>query len=156
MFGFVLAITEVNTFLVVRYFTFANGTLDGCPTLLKFRRILAWQLTNNRWIVDEERAEAEARIGMVHRILTAPKHAKKYQRRRWECTAAAPYQQYKCRGGCNKKVRTYCACSPGVWLCFNCFPQHIRSAESEDGLTSPESILFLPLFLTLIVTLTLS
>ena len=79
-----------------------------------------------------ERAEAEARIGMVHRILTAPKHAKKYQRRRWECTAAAPYQQYKCRGECNKKVRTYCACSPGVWLCFNCFPQHIRSAESED------------------------
>jgi hypothetical protein len=36
--GFVLAITEVNTFLAVRYFTFANGTLDGCPTLLKFRR----------------------------------------------------------------------------------------------------------------------
>ncbi len=95
MFGFVLAITEANAFLAVRYFTFANGTLDGCPTLLKFRRILAWQLINNRWIVEEERAEAEARIGTVHHLLTAPKHAKKYQRRRWECTAAAPYQQYK-------------------------------------------------------------
>ncbi len=80
MFGFVLAITKVNTFLAVRYFTFANGTIDGCPTLMKFCRILAWQLINNRWIVEEERAEAEARIGNVHRILTAPKHAKKYQR----------------------------------------------------------------------------
>jgi hypothetical protein len=80
VFGFVLAITKVNTFLAVRYFTFANGTIDGCPTLMKFCRILAWQLINNRWIVEEERAEAEARIGNVHRILTAPKHAKKYQR----------------------------------------------------------------------------
>ena len=55
VFGFVLAITEVNAFLAVRYFTFSNGTLDGCPTLLKFCRILSWQLINNRWIVEEER-----------------------------------------------------------------------------------------------------
>ena len=34
VFGFVLAITEVNAFLALRYFTFANGTLDGCPTIL--------------------------------------------------------------------------------------------------------------------------
>jgi hypothetical protein len=103
VFGFLLAITEVNAFLDLRYFPFANVTIDGCPILLKFCRILAWQLINNSWIVEEERAEAEARIGTVHRILTAPKHAKKYQRCKWECTAAAPLSAVQVPWGMQQK-----------------------------------------------------
>ena len=34
VFLFVLAISEVNAFLALRYFTFAKGTIPGCPTLI--------------------------------------------------------------------------------------------------------------------------
>ena len=138
VFSFILAITEVNAFLAIRYFTFRNGEIDGCPTLLKFRRLLAWEMIRNRWIVEEERAEEALRVGDVHVLLTAPKHAKRYRNRTWDCTAAAPYQQYKCRlhtsENCRNKVRTYCACTIGEWLCTNCFPSHVRSADAVDGL----------------------
>ena len=131
VFSFLLAITEVNAFLALQYFTFGNGAIEGCPTLLQFRRLLAWQLIKNRWIVEEERVEAELRVGEVHQLLTAPKNAKSYRNWRWDCTATAPYQQYKCRKNCTKKVRTYCACTPGEWLCYNCFPDHVRRMELE-------------------------
>ncbi len=41
VFSFLLALTEVNAFLCLRYFMFAKGTIAGCPTLLTFRRRLA-------------------------------------------------------------------------------------------------------------------
>jgi hypothetical protein len=44
VFAFLLAITEVNDFLALRFFTFWNGEIEGCPTLLKFCWLLAWQL----------------------------------------------------------------------------------------------------------------
>ena len=50
VFTFILAMTEINTFLAFRYFVFGNDTIEGCPTLLIFRRRLAWQLINNPWI----------------------------------------------------------------------------------------------------------
>jgi hypothetical protein len=75
VFLFILAITEVNAFLAIRYFTFCNGDIDGCPTLLKFCRLLAWEMIRNRWIVEEERAEESLRVGDVYVLLTAPKHA---------------------------------------------------------------------------------
>jgi hypothetical protein len=56
VFLFVLAISEVNAFLALRYFTFAKGTIPGCPTLIVFCRQLAWQLIRNSWIVSAESA----------------------------------------------------------------------------------------------------
>jgi hypothetical protein len=38
VFSFILAITEINAFLALRYFVFGNDTIKGCPTLLVFRR----------------------------------------------------------------------------------------------------------------------
>jgi hypothetical protein len=132
VFTFILAITEVNAFLALRYFTFANGSIPGCPSLLVFRRRLAWQLIRNSWIVAEEEAAGDVAIGSVHRLLTAPKKAKKYQNRQWVCTAARDYQQYKCTHGCGRKIRTYCACTPGRWVCYQCYPEHVATVDSED------------------------
>jgi hypothetical protein len=36
VFAFIIAISEVNAFLAIRFFCFANGTLPGMPTLRKF------------------------------------------------------------------------------------------------------------------------
>ncbi len=87
VFSFVLAITEVNALLAIWYFTFRDGEIDGCPTLLKFRRLLAREMIRNRWIVEEEDAEAALRVGDVHMLCTAPKHAKRYRNHMWDCSA---------------------------------------------------------------------
>jgi hypothetical protein len=36
-----------------------------------------------------------------------------------------------CTHGCGKKIRTYCACTPGRWVCCQCFPDHVRSSDAE-------------------------
>ena len=131
VFTFVLAISEVNVFIALRYFTFAKGTIAGCPTLIVFRRRLAWQLIRNSWIVAEESAAGMEDVPLVHMLMTAPNHAKAYHNWQWTCTAVARFQQYKCTYGCGKKIRTYCACTPGRWVCCQCFPEHIRSLDAE-------------------------
>ena len=111
VFLFVLAISEVNAFLALRYFTFAKGTIAGCPTLIVFRRRLAWQLIRNSWIAAEESAAGLEGITSVHMLMTALYHAKLYRNRQWTCTAVVRFQQYMCKHGCGKKIRTYCACT---------------------------------------------
>ena len=46
VFTFILAVSEVNLFLVVRWFVYGNSK-EATPKLLTFRRQLAWQLINN-------------------------------------------------------------------------------------------------------------
>jgi hypothetical protein len=76
VFLFVLAISEVNAFLALRYFTFAKGTIPGCPTLIVVHRQLAWQLVRNIWIVSEESAAGTESVPSVHTLMTSPNHAK--------------------------------------------------------------------------------
>ncbi len=92
VFLFVLAISKMNAFLALRYFTFAKGTIPGCPTLIVFRWRLAWQLIRNSWIAPEETAAGLEGILSVHRIQTAPNHAKAYHNWQWICTAVARHQ----------------------------------------------------------------
>ena len=131
VFLFVLAISEVNAFLALRYFTFAKGTIAGCPTLVVFRRRLAWQLIRNSWIAAEELVGGLDGTLSVHKLMTAPNHAKFYRNWQWTCTAAARFQQYMCTHGCGKKIRTYCACTPGRWVCCQRFPDHVRLSDAE-------------------------
>ena len=46
-FAFILAISEVNKFLILRYFVYCGLFREGMPTLLEFRWKLMWQLINN-------------------------------------------------------------------------------------------------------------
>ena len=131
MFTFVLAISEVNAFLALRCFIFAKGTIAGCPTLIVFHWRLAWQLIRNSWIAAEESAAGLEGISSVHMLMTAPNHAKLYRNWQWVCTAVARFQQYMCKHGCGKKIRTYCACTPGRWVCCQCFPDHVQSLDAE-------------------------
>ena len=131
VFSFVLAISKVNALLALWYFTFAKGTIDGCPTLIVFCQCLAWQLIRNSWIAAEEMSAGLEGITSVHRMQVAPNHAKVYPNWQWVCTAVARHQQYRCTYGCGKKIRTYCACSPGTWVCYQCFLDHVRSLDSE-------------------------
>jgi hypothetical protein len=148
VFSFILAITKVNAFLCLWYFTFGKGTLPGCPILLAFCRRLAWQMINNTWIQSEPEQEEEVNIASVHRLMTAPPHAKCFRNRRWICSARSKHQQYMCRNHCGKKIRTYCACLPEHWLCYNCFSMHTPQLEMEINLVSASQHIFILFFAT--------
>ena len=54
VFALFLAISEVNAFLILRYFVCCGLRWEGRPTLLDFCRKLAWQLINNIYIGERE------------------------------------------------------------------------------------------------------
>jgi hypothetical protein len=123
VFAFILAVSEVNAFLALRYFGFGGGSIEGCPTLLVFRRRLAWQLINNNWLRQEEQETApEPHLSPIHKLVAAPPHARKWSGGTWICDANQKYQQYFCSSKCKKRTRTYCVCGPGRWLCKDCLP----------------------------------
>ena len=131
VFSFVLAVCEVNAFLVSRYFVYGNNK-DNAPTLLTFRRRLAWQLINNKWLEPDQVEHQMVVVGTRHSFLQAPNHAKEYRNRRWYCTALSKYQQYKCSLGCGRRVRTYCACNPSAWVCQFCHAKHVLAFVREE------------------------
>ena len=134
MFAYVLAVSEINVYLFVRYFVYGNGEIDEAPTLLKFRRLLAWQLICNQWLLARE---MEVNVPLVdeHVMETAPKHARIFRNRRWVCSAKRPYQQYMCSTGCGRKIRI-CRCSPGIWMCGRCHVNHCIQIQAEDCVVS--------------------
>ena len=139
VFAFLLAITEVNVYLYLRWKIWRNLTDGNMPTLHQFRKRLAYALIDNKYI-NVEKAEAAVTRSMnpkKHKLCRCPNFAKNYEDGRWNLTAKAMYQQHRCRGrGCKKMVRTYCACLPGVWMCGDCHPKHCYEVATSDESTS--------------------
>ena len=138
VFSFILAISEVNAFLAYRYFIW-NKNLQPELTLIEFRRKLALQLIRNehrkrdlveKGLLDEQQRKSKRNHGQIaHTLLTAPDHASFFSNDRWTCHAQTKYPQYVCRApGCKRRIRTYCQCNPGHWLCDRCFIDHFESA----------------------------
>ena len=126
VFSFVLAVCEVNAYLANRFFC----RPDPVPTLQQFRHKLAWQLIKNRWIVQENEVK-QSTLATVHQLMNAPPHAARFKNGRWECTAKLLYQNYPCNirncGERPKRVKTYCSCNPGKWICKFCHAGHVVS-----------------------------
>ena len=130
VFCFLLAVSEINSFLALRYFVFGNNTIEGCPLLIVFRRRLAWQLINNNFLRNEaQEAAARAPPAPIHQLVTAPNHARKWSAGAWICDASYQYQGYFCSMKCKKRIRTYCVCDPGRWLCKDCLVTHAQQHE---------------------------
>ena len=56
VFAFILTITELNTYLVCKYFVWP-GVLEKMPTLVKFCRKFSWALIDNQWISSDARMD---------------------------------------------------------------------------------------------------
>ena len=54
VFAFILAISEVNAFLILRYFVYCGLRREGITALMYFSQKLAWQLINNIYIGEWE------------------------------------------------------------------------------------------------------
>ena len=91
VFSFLLAVCEVNAFLIYRFF--CKPTV--VPTLQEFRHKLAWQLIKSSWITNQDVVEQQEACA-VHQLMKAPHHVSKFARGRWICLAKLRYQNYPC------------------------------------------------------------
>ena len=132
IFSFILAVVEVNVFLAFRYFVWnASQQMDFMP----FRKRLAKALIHNEHVPPNSNSPpTRSQRRNNHEIAAAPPHAKKFAQGRWEKSAKKRYQQYTCKSpNCKKMIRTYCSCSPGVWICEACHRIHILSVVREEN-----------------------
>ena len=125
VFAFLLALSEVNSYLALRYFVWKG---EEKMQFMEFPSKLGWELINNQYLDEEEdngERKSKRRRAGNHDLEKAPPHAKIWMGGRWDLTAKQRYQQYRCRGkGCKQAIRTYCSCAVGVWLCHNCHVIH--------------------------------
>ena len=125
-FDFFIALSEVN----------ANSARNGVfnqplEPQVDFRFHLANEMIDNPYL-DKERAEAR-RSGRIqagevkHKLMTCPQY-QKFQGKKLVCCKTQYYQKIcKCK---KKKPRTYCSCSPGVFMCVDCFAEHVDECAS--------------------------
>ena len=130
-FSFLLAVTEVNVNLAEAYFVTHN---DPKPQI-EYRKLLAQDLIHNEYIVQEQvqqqtrRSKRKAALE-VHCLRTLRPY-KKFSGTKI-IRAKSKYPQATCTMG-HRKVRTYCACSPGVLRCDQCYAFHCIEVEYESA-----------------------
>ena len=132
VFTFLLAITEVNIYLAMRYFVW---TSDEAMTLVAFRRMLSNALINNHWLPGGYGDEGGGDDGLDTKcdVISAPPFAREYRNRAWDCSAPIRNTQYVCKApGCKKRVRTCCACMLGHWMCPTHIVRHAVNKASES------------------------
>ena len=135
VFAFFLAITEVNLFLVTRYYY--NEETTG---QLDLRKKLAKALINNKYIIKESEEgirRSKRHNSSDHELLSLPKKMKFSGTRMIKSNME--YAQFKCTG-CKKRIQTYCRCSPGTIRCQECYALHIRSVEIVFDSPVPNSV----------------
>ena len=131
---FMMAVVEINAYLAFRFFVWRNDP-DKTPTLHQFRRTLALELIYNEYLkLDEMEGQKKRKRGACdHALLVAPPHACNFVAGKWNKSAKDKYQQYVCRTiGCPKRVRTYCSCGVGRWMCQICFRTHLIDVVTTD------------------------
>jgi len=134
VFSFILAISEVNAWLAMKYFCGLK------LKLLQFRTNLARELIFNPWLQassvqseeDDEVTVVKKRKSVQHEFCSALPYGKKFTTDgKWILADKNPYQKKICKGvGCKKQVRTYCSCCVGHWLYPQCYGYYTREVGS--------------------------
>ena len=127
-YAFLIGVTTVNA---QRGYENLGGH-EQQPTL-NFRRTLASQLIENRFIPAEsearkshERSAKKQKVG-VCKLISLPAFSCFSGSDIVDCKGA--YNQFRCV--CTKvRVRTYCQCSPGFIRCKECFITHFLDVEN--------------------------
>ena len=95
VFDFLIACTEVYSFLCLKYFLKKDEEFRVLRLRLAYIRINN-ELLGNRSDIDN--LEGIRKKKRVHHLETEPAHAKKWRRSNWDCSEKYRYQQYICRG----------------------------------------------------------
>jgi hypothetical protein len=126
VFTFVLALVEVNARLALAFFTRSLALSQ-----LEFRRKLAKELIDYSFSINRgERIKRKRDSGLSESICsleTAPPLAGTWTGTKWVFLTSR-YPQHVCKTvGCQKRIRTYCRCMIGHWMCSTCIGIHIAS-----------------------------
>ena len=80
VFTFILAVTEVNVYLVLKFFVFVGDKAGDLEKYLEFRRLLAWMFIDNPYMpLSEEPSDDPFLAGArCHDIGSAPAYASGY------------------------------------------------------------------------------
>ena len=132
VFAFLLAVTEINCLLAKKYFD-----KDEEISTLAFRKLLAKELINNKYISNEDldtlrrsKRKSKSHENNEHEHLTIPPFKKFSGAYLVDHNMIHP--QFKCTS-CHKKVRRYCRCTPGIIRCVECYAIHIRDEDIVHG-----------------------
>ena len=120
---------EVNCFLAESYYTSRKT-----DSMLNFQKSLDYQLIENTYLEQEERQQrhrfTQIQEGVGHGLVSLPTLRKLLDRCMVKSVSKyPPPPQYS---QCHCKVQTYCRCTPGVYLCCNCFADHINDLDNHS------------------------
>lgn len=127
VFAFFLAITEVNIALTLKYFFKVN-----IGNMVEFRKLFARALINNKYLFTTTQSPTSLRRSTRrsrendHDHLTLPQYFKFLNG--IITKSKSKYCQNQCSTCKERRVRTYCRCSPGVYRCKYCWAKH-KAAE---------------------------
>ena len=109
-FAFILGVSEVNAMLAEAYFSDTPQ-----PSMLDFRMQLARKLIHNTYDNKDESRETRKSSRKIeahsHELLSLSKKTMFDGSK--VVKSVSDYPQFKCNA-CNKRVQTYCCCSPGL------------------------------------------
>ena len=109
--------------------------------LHKFRKELAMKLIENDEGTEDTGEEGGDRNGSKrrrvhqneHLLVTAPAYAHEYMHGTWKKHPTSRYPEKTCKTRkCKNRVRTYCSCHPGMWMCVQCWGNH-RECVGESN-----------------------
>jgi hypothetical protein len=120
VFAFLLSVSEVNAQLLMKYFYKSEDVSQ-----ITFRKALSYELINNKYLIHEQseniRKSRRQSESQDHEWATLPPF-KKFKQGKLQ-TSNMKYGQFKCVG-CKKRTRKYCKCTPGQYLCQECYADH--------------------------------
>ena len=133
VFAFILAISEINTWLAYRHFVWKEKKLE----LIEFRKKLALALIENDYLEAEvsECIRRKRKFHGNHNLVRAPPHCGKFLRGNWVRNCKQPHQNYPCKTiGCKKRIRTMCSCDMGRWMCSQCHVLHVIESMGTNSI----------------------
>jgi len=98
--------------------------VDGCPIISDDKTDYVSKI-----LMSAGSSENQVAPPSLHRLVHLPKTSKFLGAQ--IVASKCDYPQFACRGGCRKRVRTYCSCSPGVIICNECFVPHTIKCDTE-------------------------
>ena len=130
MFAFIMGICEVNAYLAIKSFDHWD------ESFLSFRKKLAKSLIDNPFYVCELRETRRSRSREnelpSHEHRSAPVFACCWTGESWDTSSKTKYPQYHCKTpGCRNRVRTYCSCDRGTWMCRTCSIEHVQDVARK-------------------------
>ena len=128
--AFVIAICEVNTYLVATN----EFDINSKSEYLYLRWKLAESLINNDYDegVSPNKRKRVASFYDEHCLEKAPQYATRFESGKWKSSEKEKYPQRSCRvKNCKKCICTYCKCSPGQWLCNEHHAEHMYEVKNS-------------------------